>query len=208
MERFGYIIAIILLFFLLFQEKCNKGNEETKTVVKEYFHSDTTLNNFVKNFKKFIPESNTIIVSSKEDSWKKRLIEENESLKDHIANIEKYINSNKDSSEKEIKLYDDSLSDENITIFTSNVVDGKMISSGVNYRLKVPKIITNTVTKEITKTRYKSQIILFGGSGFNEQGLSNVSLGLDFVTKKGFSAGGYYNMINKSYNFKFGKRIF
>lgn len=208
MERFGYLISIILLFFLLFQEKCSKESDYYKTTTKEHFSSDTVFSNLLEKFSSFIPESKTIIVSSKDEGWKERIINENKELKDHVYFIEEYLKEKNDSLEKKLSYYDDSLSDENLTIYTTNVVDGNMISSGLKYKLKVPKIITNTITKEIKTEKYRGQLILNAGSGFNKEGVSNLSIGIDHVSKKGLLKGFYYNAIDNSYNVRIGKRIF
>ncbi|QHI37527.1 hypothetical protein IMCC3317_29060 [Kordia antarctica] len=80
------------------------------------------------------------------------------------------------------KLYKDTLSTDDIDIFTYNLVDGTLIDSKFSYQLKVPREITITKTIEHPKT-YRSGLYVFGEIGGNNQKFDNLSLGLQYQNK-------------------------
>jgi hypothetical protein len=80
------------------------------------------------------------------------------------------------------KLYKDTLSTNDIDIFTYNLVDGTLIDSKFSYQLKVPREITITKTIEHPKT-FRSGLYVFGEIGGNKQQFDNLSLGLQYQNK-------------------------
>lgn len=107
------------------------------------------------------------------------------------------------------RTYNDSLTDSNITIFTSNKVYGVLDGTQVNYRLKVPKYIehnkeiikTNTVTQQPKLSIYSGVSIDGNDSKFN------ISPFIDLNIKK-VNVGINYGLIDKTIGFKIGYRLF
>ena len=108
------------------------------------------------------------------------------------------------------KRYTDTLSNADIEIYSSNLVDGHMLNSEISYQLKVPREITITKTIEHPKT-YKSGLYVFSEVGGNAQQFDNLSLGLQY-NRKGHWFVSYRLNVNPSetltHNVGVGLRIF
>ena len=67
-----------------------------------------------------------------------------------------------------LRIYQDSVSDKNVTFFYHDTVYGVLLSREISYRLKVPLIINNTET--ITKTTQQNKRLYVGfETGFNKK---------------------------------------
>ena len=82
----------------------------------------------------------------------------------------------------EAKAYRDTLSTNDIDIFSYDLVEGSLLDSQISYRLKVPREITVTKTIEHPKT-YRSGLYLFSEVGGNSQVFSNLSFGVQYNRK-------------------------
>ena len=82
----------------------------------------------------------------------------------------------------EAREYKDTLSNEDIDIYSYNLLKGELLQSELSYKLKVPREITVTKTIEYPKT-YRSGLYLFSEVGGNTNTFDNLSLGLQYNRK-------------------------
>lgn len=80
------------------------------------------------------------------------------------------------------KVYQDTLSNDDIDIFSYSLVEGSLLDNQLYYKLKVPREITTTKTIEYPKT-YRSGLYLFSEIGGNQNQFDNLSLGLQYNRK-------------------------
>ncbi len=108
------------------------------------------------------------------------------------------------------KAYRDTLSNDDIDIFSYSLVDGSLLDSQLGYKLKVPREITITKTIEHPKT-YRSGLYLFSEAGGNPSTFNNLSLGLQY-NRKGKWFVSYRTNFNDlqqtTHNVGFGLRLF
>ncbi|WP_299519812.1 hypothetical protein [Winogradskyella sp.] len=82
----------------------------------------------------------------------------------------------------EAKTYRDTLSNDDIDIFSYNLLQGQLLDSKLSYKLKVPREINITKTIEHPKT-YRSGLYMFSEIGGNPSQFNNLSLGLQYNRK-------------------------
>lgn len=114
-----------------------------------------------------------------------------------------------DTSKHEIaNLYKDSIEDENLTLYYESTIKGQLLNNALDYKLKVPKLITKTV--EILKPipTPVSTLLLTGGVGGNVNQFSSVRLGLEFVSAKGWAVGYDYDILGNVHSVNVGVRLF
>jgi hypothetical protein len=114
-----------------------------------------------------------------------------------------------DTSTHEIaNLYRDSIEDENLTLYYESTIKGQLLNSALNYKLKIPKLITKTI--EILKPvpTPVSTLLLTGGVGGNVNQFSSVRLGLQFVSAKGWAVGYDYDLLQNVHSVNLGVRLF
>ena len=83
---------------------------------------------------------------------------------------------------KEARVYRDTLVNEDIELFSYNLVEGQLLDSKLTYNLKIPREITITKTIEYPKT-YRSGLYMFSEFGGNTNQVNNLSLGLQYNRK-------------------------
>jgi hypothetical protein len=112
------------------------------------------------------------------------------------------------SKHQAAQLYQDSLEDENLTMYYSSIVDGELLQNDLNYKLKIPTRITKTV--EISKPYPVpvSALFLNAGVGGNVHSFASVTLGLQFVSAKGWALGYDYDLLQKVHSVRLGVRLF
>ena len=110
----------------------------------------------------------------------------------------------------EAKAYRDTLSNDDIDIFTYSLIKGRLLDSELSYKLKVPREITTTKTIEYPKA-YRSGLYVFGEVGGNTTTFDNISLGLQY-NRKGKWFASYRINLNSiqqpSHNVGLGVRLF
>jgi len=106
------------------------------------------------------------------------------------------------------QLYQDSLEDENLTLYYSSIVDGELLQNDLNYKLKIPTRITKTI--EISKPYPVpvSALLLTGSVGGNPSVFASIRLGAEFVSAKGWSLGYDYDLLQNVHSVKLGVRLF
>lgn len=108
------------------------------------------------------------------------------------------------------KVYNDTLSNNDIDIYSYNLLDGNLLDSRLSYKLKIPREITVTKTIEHPKT-YRSGLYLFSEIGGTTQQFDNISLGLQYNRKGNWFASYRLNLINakqSTHNIGVGVRLF
>lgn len=98
------------------------------------------------------------------------------------------------------QLYQDSIEDENLTLYYKSVVDGQLLDYNFDYKLKVPKSITKTVTitKPVPAPNHELRLNLGVGTDFKD--LSSVTIGAEFISNKGWSVGYAYDILQQNHN--------
>jgi len=128
--------------------------------------------------------------------------QETEYLREHIEYLKRSI----DSLKKPVTVYKDSMSDDNITIYSSDLVEGRLLNKDLKYKLKVPLIITKTI-ENTTETKVGG-LFLTSGLGGNQNAFDNVNLGLQYVAKKDYLVGYNFNLLRKTHNIQVGFKLF
>ncbi|MBL4648933.1 MAG: hypothetical protein JKY03_04325 [Aureispira sp.] len=105
------------------------------------------------------------------------------------------------------QLYQDSLEDENLTLYYSSVIDGELLQNKLDYKLKIPIRITKTVEVFKPYPVSVSSILLTGGVGGNVNQFSSVRLGLEFISAKGWALGYDYDLLQKVHSVRLGVRL-
>lgn len=76
-----------------------------------------------------------------------------------------------------VRLYQDTLETEDVTIYSKQYVDGELVNGVLSYRLHVPEVIKTIRIKEKT-TKLQNGLFAYGEVGGNRSAFTNVSLGL------------------------------
>ncbi len=80
------------------------------------------------------------------------------------------------------KIYRDTLQNDELEMYSYNLVKGELLASNLSYKLKVPKEILVTKTIEYPKT-FRSGLYLFSEIGGNVTTFDNLSVGLQYNRK-------------------------
>ncbi|MBW1295343.1 hypothetical protein [Aquimarina litoralis] len=83
---------------------------------------------------------------------------------------------------EEAREYLDTLENDDLEIYSYNLLKGELLSSSLSYKLKVPREIKTTTTIEHPKT-YRSGLYGFAEAGGNQERFSNIGLGLQYNRK-------------------------
>jgi len=108
------------------------------------------------------------------------------------------------------KIYRDTIRNNDFDVYTYNLVQGVLLDSRLEYKLKVPREITVTKTIKYPKT-YRSGLYLFSEIGGNTQQFNNFSVGLQYNRKGNWFVSYRINvneLIPISHNIGIGIRIF
>jgi hypothetical protein len=105
-----------------------------------------------------------------------------------------------------VKIYTDSISNNDLTIYTTDTVQGALLSHSIGYRLKIPREIITTKTVTITE-KFKSRNIFLIGGGLEYSKGINIRPEVELLTKKGYSYTYGYGLINNSHSFSIRKAI-
>lgn len=114
-----------------------------------------------------------------------------------------------DTQKHEIaNLYQDSIEDENLTLYYESTVKGQLLSHALDYKLKIPKIITKKIEVLKPYPTPVSTLLLTGGVGGNISQFSSIVLGLEFVSAKGWALGYDYDLLQNVHSVRLGIRVF
>ena len=176
---------------MLFSKQCKTNPPETSkvTIVR-----DTIWKTKVDTFKIQTTQYETVYVAKERPA---QVIHDTIVIKDTTKFIK-------------AKVYRDTLKNEDLELYSYNLVDGILLNSEVSYKLKVPKEITITKTIEHPKT-YRSGLYFFSEIGGNMQEFNNLSFGLQYNRKGNWFVSYRLNMNQLtpiSHNVGIGFRIF
>ncbi|BDS13064.1 hypothetical protein [Aureispira anguillae] len=106
------------------------------------------------------------------------------------------------------QLYQDSIADENLTLYYESTIKGQLLNNVLDYKLKVPKRITKTIEISKPYPMPVSTMLLTGGIGGNINQFSSITVGLQFVSAKGWALGYDYDVLQKAHHVKLGIKLF
>lgn len=202
------MILILCLFgYILFIQHCSgvKSNQEAPEIEVK---TDTTKRDTVWAFKETIKIQESKAIPEPKIVYVDRVKTETKIIYQDSATAAANI---PPENVQTLHNYQDSLTDENITIFYDAFLEGRLIENNIRYSLKVPKTINNTITKTKTIRQPPKQISgLFittqiGSKDFS--GLDNISAGLQYVNKRGWSVGYEYDFLNQVHSAGIGVRV-
>lgn len=107
----------------------------------------------------------------------------------------------------QVHIYQDSLEDENLTLYYHSMVKGQLLHHALDYKLKIPKQITKTIQISKPYPQPVSSLMLTAGVGGNVHQFASLRLGLQFVSKKGWSLGYDYDLMQKVHSLNLGLRL-
>ncbi len=164
-ERLLLLITILLAICNLLLNQCSsdiKNKEEPIVTIKR----DTVWQTKVDTFKIQTVEYKTVYVNKNDVS----------NVVETVADIDDL------SLYEEARAYKDTLSNDDIEIYSYNLLSGNLLDSELSYKLKVPREITVTKTIEHPKS-FRSGLYAFSEIGGNRSTLDNLSLGLQYNRK-------------------------
>ena len=183
------LMAIIAVLILL--KQCGDGGTKNETIIQGASVSDTlTVHDTIRSV-------DTIIHTK----W----------LKSPRITSETPISVINDSVCKMYRTYADSVEDDNQTLYYTAKVLGRLDSIRMDYKLKIPLIINNTITINTLRIDTLVKPNKWSLYGYSEIGGNstqfNASLGADLAVKR-VIVGYRYEAIQKTHNVKIGIRIF
>lgn len=191
-ERLLLLIILALVVSNLFLKQCSNfkaQDQPTVTITK-----DTIWQTKVDTFKVQTVKYKTVYVNKEDTSQ----------ILENLTETEDALLFN------QAKVYQDTLSNDDIDIYSYNLLDGSLLDSQLSYKLKVPRQITVTKTIEHPKT-FRSGLYAFTEVGGNTQQLSNLSLGLQYNRKGNWFASYRLNLNqlqSPTHNVGVGVRVF
>lgn len=192
-ERLLLLITILLAICNLFLNQCS-GNKYTEEKPIVTIKRDTIWQTKIDTFKVQTVKYKTVYVNKNDVS----------NVVDTAADIKNL------SLYEEARVYKDTLSNDDIDIYSYNLLSGNLLDSQLSYKLKVPKEITVTKTIEHPKT-FRSGLYAFSEIGGNTSTLDNLSLGLQYNRKGNWFVSYRLNLNtveNPTHNIGIGVRVF
>lgn len=191
-ERLLLLIILALAILNLLLKQCSASLPLEKTVVT--IERDTVWQTKVDTFKVQTVRYKTVYVKKNDVS----------DVVEDMTNVENPF------LYDVARAYKDTLSNDDIDIYSYNLLDGNLLDSQLSYKLKVPREITITKTIEHPKT-FRSGLYAFGEIGGNTNSLDNLSLGLQYNRKGNWFASYRLNLntFNRpTHNVGVGVRLF
>lgn len=192
-ERLLLLIILALVICNLVLKQCSRfktNNEDPKVTLTR----DTVWQTKIDTFKVQTVKYKTVYVNKKDVS---NIVE----TKADIKGLSLY---------EEARVYKDTLSNDDIDIYSYNLLSGNLLDSQLSYKLKVPREITVTKVIEHPKT-FRSGLYAFSEIGGNTSSLNNISVGLQYNRKGRWFASYRLNLNtveNPTHNIGIGVRLF
>ena len=192
-------IIILALFVLLFMNNLTpkKRTENIEKVVYDttYITKIDSLSKLFKSYKNMKPQ--IVYVKVKDDKIER------------ITKQEAIIENTKELAPSVIELneFKDTLSNREVTIFSTVLTDGKIYQSDIKYELKYP-VIEKTLSPN---KKNKSGLFLYSGIGGNKTQLDNLEIGLQYIHQNKWLVGYGINTLangKPTHQLKFGIKIF
>lgn len=102
------------------------------------------------------------------------------------------------------KLYQDSIEDDNLTLFYKSTVEGTLLNQDMSYRLKIPKEINKTVTITTSHPVPAPQLFLKSNVGLDRLGNASLSIGLEYTSRHRWAIGYNYDLLQKRHEITLG----
>jgi len=191
-ERLLLLVVITLIIVSMLPRRCSSSQSNTEPIVTVI--RDTVWQVKTDTFNVQTVRYKTVYVRSENPS---KIINDTSEL-DDLSGI------------TEARIYQDTLSNDDIDIYSYNLLMGSLLDSELSYTLKVPREITITKTIEHPK-RFRSGLYLFGEVGGSTSSFDNISMGLQYNRKGNWFVGYRINMNqlqNPTHNVSAGFRLF
>lgn len=102
------------------------------------------------------------------------------------------------------RVYSDSLVNNDITIVYQDSVNGKLLDKKLTYKLRSPleikTVITITDSVPYPVEMPGDGLYLSGGGGTDLKRVTNLSLGINYLSKNDYGGGYFYNFMDQSHN--------
>jgi hypothetical protein len=191
-DTIQFILIVALFGYIIFLEQCKGSRNQTEPI---QIRTDTTIvidTTFptpiiVQMPRQIVPEPRILYVDRDRNIIPTAQVDTNQ----HQA----------------AQLYQDSLEDENLTIYYKSMVQGLLLDYSLDYKLKIPTQITKTI--EIRKPiPVPAHCLMFNtGVGVDHQGLSSVTVGIQFVSRKSWAVGYDYDVLQNQHRMKLGIKL-
>lgn len=192
-ETIQFILTMVLMGYIIWLHQCKGGGHDNHT--SNQYHPDTTIvvdtilpaPIIVQLPRQTVPAPTIIYIDSSKNIVQKESIDT--------------------AIHQSVQLYQDSLEDENLTVYYQSVVEGELLQNSLDYKLKIPKQITKRI--EITKpVPAPASALLFNtGVGVNPLGITGVTVGMQFISNKGWALGYDYDVLQNQHEVTLGIRL-
>lgn len=192
-ETIQFILTMVLMGYIIWLHQCKGGGHDNHT--SNQYHPDTTIvvdtilpaPIIVQLPRQTVPTPTIIYIDSSKNIVQKESIDT--------------------AIHQSVQLYQDSLEDENLTVYYQSVVEGELLQNSLDYKLKIPKQITKRI--EITKpVPAPASALLFNtGVGVNPLGITGVTVGMQFISNKGWALGYDYDVLQNQHEVTLGIRL-
>jgi hypothetical protein len=105
---------------------------------------------------------------------------------------------------KAANLYQDSIKDENLTLYYNSTIDGQLLAQTMSYQLHVPRTITKRIEIPKPYPIPAAQLLLKSSLGLDRTGVKTWSVGLQFISKQGLSIGYNYGLLQQRHEVSLG----
>ena len=191
-DKLQFALILGLFAYVIFLQQCKQGSSLSN---QQPIRMDTTIvldtilpaPVIVQLPRQVIPEPRIIYVDSSRNIVPQNAIDTTQ----HIAT----------------KLYQDSLEDDNLTVYYESLVDGQLLQNHLDYKLKIPKQITKTIRINTPVPIPSNGLFLNAGVGGNVNAFSSLTVGLQFVSQKGWALGYDYDVLQKVHQVRLGVRL-
>lgn len=191
-DKLQFALILGLFAYVIFLQQCKQGSSLSN---QQTIRMDTTIvldtilpaPVIVQLPRQVVPEPRIIYV----DSFQNRIKSEFVDTAQHMAT----------------KLYQDSLEDDNLTVYYESLVDGQLLQNHLDYKLKIPKQITKTIRINTPVPTPSNGLFLNAGVGGNVNAFSSLTVGLQFVSQKGWALGYDYDVLQKVHQVRLGVRL-
>ncbi|WP_299247219.1 hypothetical protein [uncultured Aquimarina sp.] len=181
------LIILVLFIYILTQRQCNIKEVDRLEKPQIIVVKDTIYQTKVDTFQVQTTKYKTVYVpKTTTESIPKVVISE----KQRVSEKEKHLF-------EEAREYRDTLYNDDIEIYSYNLLKGKLLNSDLVYKLKVPREIKTTTTIEHPPI-YRSGLYGFGEVGGNHEQFNNISLGLQYSRKRNWFLSYRLNFIELS----------
>lgn len=187
-----FALILCLFGYIIFLQQCGKGgspSQHRQATLDTIISFDTVLPPpiIVKLPRQEIPEPIIVYIDSSNRQVSTALVDTN--------------------THQATRFYQDSLEDENLTLFYSSLVDGQLLQNNIDYKLKIPKLITKTIEIPKPYPIPTNGFFLNAGVGGNPRQFSSITVGLQFIGKKGWAVGYDYDILQNVHQVKLGFRL-